>query len=163
MNSSNLTDDQSRLLTEKARHGEAQEIGIELSEKAKLKQTVIQSLLEPPDLQDRRTYTQRLTEAAQMLGVSVQTVRWLMAKAQKEGLESLNRDGRSADKGKFRIATHWQDFIIETYKDGNQDGKHITPTQVVARVQARAQDLGQEYYPHPSTVYRILRSIAKDQ
>lgn len=145
--------------------GEAQETGIKLSKAAKLKQAVIQSLLEPPDLrQDRRTYTQRLTDAAQTLGVSVRTVRRLMAKAQKEGLESLNRDGRSADKkGKHRIAPHWQDFIIETCKEGNQEGKHITPAQVIARVRARAQDLGQEFYPSYSTVYRILRSIAKDQ
>ncbi|MEG5018119.1 MULTISPECIES: Mu transposase C-terminal domain-containing protein [unclassified Microcoleus] len=138
---------------------EVQEIVTALSDEAKVKQEVIQSLMEPCD---RRTYGQRQREAAQKLGVSVRTVRRLVAKWEQEGLAGLNQDQR-ADKGKHRIAPDWQDFILKTYKEGNKGGKRITPAQVAIRVQARAQELGQEDYPSYRTVYRVLQPIIEKQ
>ena len=138
---------------------EVQEIVTELSDEAKLKQEVIQSLMEPCD---RRTYGPRQTEAAQKLGVSVRTVRRLLAKWEQEGLAAINQDQR-ADKGKHRIAPDWQDFILKTYKEGNKGSKRITPAQVAIRVQARAQELGQEDYPSYRTVYRVLQPIIEKQ
>ena len=137
---------------------EVQEIVTELSDEAKLKQEVIQSLMEPCD---HRTYGQRQREAAQKLGVSVRTVRRLVAKWEQEGLAALNQDKR-ADKGKHRIAPDWQDFILKTYKEGNKGSKRITPAQVAIRVQARAQELGQEDYPSYRTVYRVLQPIIEN-
>jgi putative transposase len=79
---------------------------------------------------------------------------WL-AKWEQEGLAAINQDQR-ADKGKHRIAPDWQDFILKTYKEGNKGSKRITPAQVAIRVQARAQELGEEDYPSYRTVYRVL-------
>jgi len=68
---------------ETASSAEVQEIVTELPEEAKLKQEIIQNLMEPCD---RNTYGQRQREAAQKLGVSVRTVRRLVAKWEQEGL-----------------------------------------------------------------------------
>jgi putative transposase len=62
---------------------ETQVIVSELSDEAKLKMEVIQSLLEAGD---RTTYAQIMKEAAVKLGKSVRTVRRLIDKWEKEGL-----------------------------------------------------------------------------
>ncbi|HAX78810.1 MAG TPA: transposase, partial [Cyanobacteria bacterium UBA11372] len=138
---------------------EALEVIGELPLEARLKQEIIQSLLEPCD---RITYGQRQREAAQKLGVSVRTVRRLVKKWEEKGLEALTQKTRT-DKGKHRIDEEWQEFIIKTYKEGNKGSKRITPKQVAVRVQARAAQLGEEKYPSYRTVYRVLEPIIEQQ
>ena len=138
---------------------EAIAIVAELGDEARLKQEIIQSLLEPCD---RITYGQRQREAAQKLGVSVRTVRRLVKKWEEKGLEALTQTTRT-DKGKHRIDEEWQEFIIKTYKEGNKGSKRITPKQVAVRVQARAAQLGEEKYPSLRTVYRVLEPIIEQQ
>jgi putative transposase len=138
---------------------EALEVIDELPIEARLKQEIIQSLLEPCD---RITYGQRQREAAQKLGVSVRTVRCLMKKWEEKGLEALTQTART-DKGQHRIDEEWQEFIIKTYKEGNKGSKRITPKQVAVRVQARAAQLGEEKYPSYRTVYRVLEPIIEQQ
>lgn len=138
---------------------EAFEVIGELPLEARLKQEIIQSLLEPCD---RITYGQRQREAAQKLGVSVRTVRRLVKKWEEKGLEALTQTTRT-DKGKHRIDEEWQEFIIKTYKEGNKGSKRITPKQVAVRVQARAAQLGEEKYPSYRTVYRVLEAIIEQQ
>ena len=58
-------------------NSEANAIVTQLSDEAKLKMEVIQSLLEPCD---RKTYGERLKEAADKLGKSVRTVQRLVKK-----------------------------------------------------------------------------------
>ena len=87
------------------------EIVTELSDEAKLKMEVIQSLLEPCD---HTTYGQRLREAAAKLRKSVRTVQRLVKQWEKEGLTGLTQTTRS-DRGKYRIDQDWQQFIIKTY------------------------------------------------
>lgn len=110
----------------------------ELSDEAKLKMEVIQSLLEAGD---RTTYVARLQEAATKLGKSVRTVRRLVKKWEQEGLVGLAQTQR-ADKGKHRVDEDWQKFIIRTYQEGNKGSKRMTPKQVFLQVQATAEDLG---------------------
>jgi len=144
---------------EKPMLAEANEIITELSDEARLKQEVIQCLMEPCD---RATYGQRQREAAAKLGKSVRTIRRLIKQWEEEGLAALTETGRS-DKGKHRIAQNWQEFIIKTYQEGNKGSKRITPKQVALRVQAKAAELGEEDYPSYRTVYRVLQPIIEKQ
>ena len=82
-------------------------IATELSEEARLKMEIIESLLESCD---RQTYGQRLKDAAKKLGKSVRTVQRLVQKWEVEGLLALTGTERT-DKGKHRISQQWQDFI----------------------------------------------------
>lgn len=137
----------------------AHEIVTELSDQAKLKQEIIQSLLEPCD---RATYGQRLKDAANKLGKSVRTVQRLVKQWEQEGLAGLTPSER-ADKGQHRISQEWQDFIIKTYREGNKGSKRITRKQVALRVQAKAAELGEDKYPNFRTVYRVLQPIIDAQ
>jgi putative transposase len=133
---------------------EANVIVSELSDEAKLKMEVIQSLLEAGD---RTTYAQRLKEAAEKLGKSVRTVRRLIDKWEKEGLIGLTQTERN-DKGKHRVDENWQEFILKTYKEGNKGSKRMTRQQVAVRVKARADELGVKPPSH-MTVYRVLKPL----
>ncbi len=139
--------------------GKQNEIVTELSDEARDRLEVIQSLLEPCD---RATYGLRQREAAENLGKSVRTVRRLVKQWEKEGFKALTATKR-ADKGKHRIDEDWQQFIIKTYKEGNKGSKRITPNQVAIRVKARADELGLEMYPSYRTVYRVLQPIIERQ
>lgn len=138
---------------------DAHEIVTELSDSAKLKTEIIESLLEPCD---RTTYGQRLREAAKKLGKSVRTVQRLVNSWQQEGIVGLTPTER-ADKGKHRISKEWQDFIIKTYREGNSGSRRMSRQQVALRVKARADQLGEENYPNYRTVYRVLQPIIDAQ
>lgn len=130
----------------------------ELSDEAKLKMQVIQSLLEAGD---RTTYAQKLKEGAEKLGKSVRTVRRLIDKWEKEGLVGLEQNERT-DRGKHRVDENWQEFILKTYKEGNKASKRMTRQQVAVRVKARADELGVKPPSH-MTVYRILQPVIEKQ
>jgi putative transposase len=131
----------------------------ELSEEAKLKIEIIESLLEPCD---RNTYGQKIREAAKKLNKSVRTVQRLVEKWEQEGVTGLVQIER-ADKGQHRISSDWQDFIIKTYREGNKGSKRMSRKQVALRVEARAMELGEEKYPNYRTVYRVLQPIVEAQ
>ncbi|MGI8502038.1 MAG: helix-turn-helix domain-containing protein, partial [Hassallia sp.] len=133
---------------------EANVIVSKLSDEALLKMEVIQSLLENSD---RTTYTQKLKEAAEKLGKSVRTVRRLVDKWEQEGLAGLAQNQR-LDKGKHRVDENWQEFILNTYKEGNKGSKRMTRQQVFIRAKARADELGVKPLSH-MTVYRILQPL----
>jgi len=138
---------------------DAPAIVTELSQEAKLKLEIIESLLEPCD---RSSYGQRLKDAANKLGKSVRTVQRLVQKWEAEGLLALTGAER-ADKGKHRIPQQWQDFIIKTYREGNKGSKRMSRKQVALRVEARAKELGEEDYPNYRTVYRVLQPLIEAQ
>ncbi|MFO5492561.1 MAG: Mu transposase C-terminal domain-containing protein, partial [Cuspidothrix sp.] len=146
------------LETESVTAKDTQIIVSELSDEAKLKMEVIQSLLEAGD---RTTYAQRLKEAAVKLGKSVRTVRRLIDKWEQEGLVGLTQTDR-IDKGKHRVDENWQEFILKTYKEGNKGGKRMTRQQVAIRVKVRADQLGVKPPSH-MTVYRILEPVIEKQ
>ena len=142
-----------------AKNNDIHSITTELSEEAKLKLEIIESLIEPCD---RATYGQRLTEAAHKLGKSKRTVQRLMQKWEEEGLAAITSTAR-VDKGKHRISPQWQDFIIKTYREGNKGSKRMSRKQVALRVKAKAAELGEENYPTQRTVYRVLTPIIEAQ
>ncbi len=138
---------------------EQNQIVTELSDEAKLRLELIQSLLEPCD---RTTYGQRLREAATRLNKSVRTVQRMVKSWQSEGIAGLSNDDR-ADKGDYRIDQKWQDFIIKTYQEGNKNGRRMTPAQVAIRVKVHAQQLGVTKYPSHMTVYRVLNPLIQQK
>jgi putative transposase len=139
-------------------NSEANPIVTQLSDEAKLKMEVIQSLLEPCD---RKIYGERLKEAADKLNQSVRTVQRLVKKWEKDGLAGLTQTERT-DKGKYRIDEDWQNFIVRTYREGNKGSKRMSPKQVFIQVQATAEDLGVKAPSH-MTVYRILNPLIEKQ
>ena len=139
-------------------NSEANAIVTQFSDEAKLKMEVIQSLLEPCD---RKTYGERLKDAADKLGKSVRTVQRLVKKWEKDGLAGLIQTERT-DKGKYRIDEDWQKFIVRTYREGNKGSKRMSPKQVFIQVQATAEDLGVKSPSH-MTVYRILNPLIEKQ
>ena len=114
---------------------------------------IIQSLTEPCD---RKTYGIRKREAAKKLGVTLRSIERLLKKHQEQLLVGLTKT--RSDKGKYRISEDWQEFILETYKEGNKGSKRMLRNQVFLRVKGRAKQLGlkPEEYPSHQTVYRIL-------
>ncbi len=120
---------------------------------------VIQFLAEPCD---RKTYSERLREAAKRLDCSLRTVQRLTKKWEEDGLSAFTSEGR-ADKGQHRTDQTWTEFIITTYKEGNKNSKRITPAQVAMKVKVRAHKLGLETFPSHMTVYRILNPLIESQ
>ncbi|MEH1796058.1 Mu transposase C-terminal domain-containing protein [Nostoc sp.] len=145
--------------TNRDQEAEKDEIVTELSADDRHLLDMIQQLLEPCD---RITYGEKQREVAAKLGKSVRTVRRLVKKWEQQGLAALQITTR-ADKGKHRIDSDWQDFIIKTYKDNNKDGKRMSPQQVAIRVEAKAEELGQKKYPSYRTVYRVLQPIIEEK
>ncbi|EAZ90284.1 Mu transposase C-terminal domain-containing protein [Crocosphaera chwakensis] len=130
----------------------------ELSDEAQLKLEVIQTLLKPCD---RKTYGQRLQEAAEKLGKSKRTVQRLVKKWEEKGLQAIAATDRS-DKGSFRIEEQLQEFIIKTYKNGNKGSRRVTRKQVYLKAKAKAEELGINPPSH-MTVYRILQPLIEKQ
>jgi transposase len=130
-----------------------------LSDEAQLKMEVIESLLVSCD---RKTYGQKLREAADKLGKSVRSVQRLVNKYEEEGISAITNTERS-DKGSYRISSDWQQFIINTYKQGNKGSRKMTPAQVAIRVEGRARELGLETYPSHMSVYRVLNPLIEQK
>ncbi len=86
-----------------------------------------------------------------------------MKKYREEGLVGISKS--RSDKGKVRIDRDWYDFILDTYKKGNQRGKRITRHQVFLKVKGRAKQLRLEKkdYPSHQTVYRIIDLYIEEQ
>lgn len=130
-----------------------------LSDEAQLKMEVIESLLATCD---RKTYGQKLREAADKLGKSVRSVQRLVKNYEEKGLFAITNTERS-DKGSYRISSEWQQFIINTYKQGNKGSRRMTPAQVAIRVEGRAKELGLETYPSHMSVYRVLNPLIEQK
>ncbi len=131
-----------------------------INDDVKLKMEIVQSLTEPCD---RPTYSKRKKAAAKKLGVSIRSVERLLKKYREQGLVALTKT--RSDKGKYRIGEDWENFIIETYKKGNKNGKRITRNQVFLKVKGRAlqQGLKKKEYPSHQTVYRILDRFIEEK
>ncbi|MEM8715514.1 MAG: Mu transposase C-terminal domain-containing protein [Cyanobacteria bacterium P01_G01_bin.4] len=124
-----------------------------LTEEEKLRIDVISALVEPCD---RATYGARLKESAAKLGKSVRSVQRLVQKWKRDGAAGLLEKRRS-DRGRHRIGSQWEAFILDTFEKGNLGSKCMSRAQVYEHVRARASKLKIECPSH-MTVYRILQT-----
>ncbi len=108
-----------------------------ITDDVRIKMEIVQNLTEPCD---RATYSKRKKAAAKKLGASIRSVERLLKKYREQGLVALTKT--RSDKGKIRIGEDWENFIIETYKKGNKNGKRITRNQVFLKVKGRALQQG---------------------
>ncbi|BAY20691.1 integrase, catalytic region [Calothrix sp. NIES-2100] len=110
---------------------------LRLSGEQRLKLEIIRSLGEPCD---RKTYGQKLKEAAQKLGKSERTVRRLVKAWQENGLATFAETAR-ADKGQTRKSEYWYNLTVKTYKARNKGSDRMTRTQVAEKIAIRAYEL----------------------
>ena len=134
---------------------EQQTIVTDLNPAAQIRLEVIQSLLEPCD---RITYGQRLRDGAQKLEISVRSLQRLFKSYQGKGLLALITTER-ADRGQYRISEFWQNFIVNTYKNGNKGSRRMSPKQVAIHVQVKAGESNDSQPPSYRTVLRVIRPI----
>ncbi|WP_017294851.1 Mu transposase C-terminal domain-containing protein [Geminocystis herdmanii] len=132
----------------------------QITDEVKLRMEVVESLIEPCD---RTLYRERKQQAAEKLGISIRSIERLMKKYREEGFVGIIKT--RADKGTIRIDQEWFDFILDTYKKGNQNGKRIIRHQVFLKVKGRAKqlDLEKKDYPSHQTVYRIIDQYVEEQ
>lgn len=157
----NVLNDDSRLTPEDGKQPseESHEIAVDdLSEDGKIKLEIISNLLEPCA---RSIYGRKLREAADQLGKSVRSVQRLVKKWETEGLLAIASTQR-ADKGNYRIDERLQEFIVQTYRNGNKGSRKMTRQQVYLRVKAKAAELGLKPPSH-MTVYRIIQPVIEAQ
>ncbi|WP_036484426.1 Mu transposase C-terminal domain-containing protein [Myxosarcina sp. GI1] len=157
MNSESTSETNSKLAISDLEDDREIVITSQLEGKAKERLEVIQSLLEPCD---RATYGERLRAGAKKLDISVRSVQRLFKKYQEQGLTALVSTNR-VDKGNRRISSFWQDFILQTYIQGNKGSKRMSPKQVAIRVQAKASEIKDNKPPSYKTVLRLLKPIQK--
>ena len=131
------------------------EVITELSPEAKLKMELVQNILSAPN---RNTRGERVREAAAKLGKTVRTIQYLLKNYDEKGISAITATERS-DRGEYRISPQWQEFIIKTYKNGNKQGRRMTPAQVAIRVATEADSLGLTEFPSRMSVYRVLNPI----
>lgn len=145
--------------TEISASAQPEPIASELPEQARQKLEIVQSLLEPCD---RATYGERLRGFSQKLGLSVRSIQRLFKRYQDKGLAALT-DGDRKDKGLHRIGNDWENFIVNTYRQGNKGSKRMSPKQVALRLESRALEIGDSKPPCYRTVLRVLTPIINKQ
>lgn len=107
---------------------------------------------------DQPDYGKRQQAVADQLGITVRSVRRLVRQMRESGITSVIRRSRS-DREASRISESWQQFIVQTYREGNRGSRRMSPAQVAVRVKVRAQELGTGDYPCHMSVYRILQPM----
>lgn len=113
---------------------------LRFSGEQRLKLEIIKSLREHCD---RKTYGQKLKEAAQKLGKSERTVRRLVKAWQENGLAALAEVPR-ADKGQTRKSEYWYNLALKTYKAGNKGSDRMTRSQVAEKIAAKAYEIAKK-------------------
>jgi putative transposase len=73
---------------------------------------------------DQAEYGKRQQAVADELGITVRSVRRLVRQLREDGAASVVRRSRS-DRGAARISENWQQFIVQTYRDGNRGSRRI--------------------------------------
>lgn len=138
------------------------QILLKTADKHKLKFSLIQSLAESPN---RTIKSQRKQAIANTLDISTRQVERLLKQYIKDELSETPGVQRS-DKGKHRISEYWQEFVETTYNKSIKDKHPLSPAEVVREVKRHAiVELGLEEgdYPHPATIYRILKPLIEHQ
>jgi putative transposase len=109
--------------------------------------------------------TARKRAIAKTLGVSTRQVERLLDKYVDDRLHETAGIKRS-DNGKYRTNEYWQKYIQDVYEKSLKDKHPLITANIVREVHRHsAIDLKQEEgdYPHPATIYRILKPLVERQ
>ena len=150
------------VLSDRAFDTDPSRILIESSDSQKLRFCLIEWLVESPS---RNVKAQRKQAIAKTLDISTRQVERMLNQYQEDKLRETTGIERS-DKGQHRIHNYWQNYIREVYEKSLKDKHPLKPADVVREVQRHAViDLRHEEgdYPHPATIYRILKPLVERQ
>ncbi|MBW4421076.1 MAG: transposase family protein [Myxacorys californica WJT36-NPBG1] len=148
------------LLSDRAFDIDPSQILIESSDPDKLRFRLIQWLAESPN---RKVKTERKQAVTKTLDISTRQVERLLNQYNEDQLRETVGVERS-DKGQHRIHDYWVNYIREVYEKSLKDKHPLKPADVVREVQRHAViDLRHEEgdYPHPATIYRILKPLVE--
>lgn len=135
---------------------------LESSDPQKLRFRLIQWLAESLN---RKVKAERKQAIAKTLEISTRQVERLLNQYNEDRLPETTGIERS-DKGRSRIHEYWQDYVQEVYEKSLKHKHPLTPADVVREVKRHAViDLRHEEgdYPHPATIYRILKPLIERQ
>ncbi|HEY9625905.1 MAG TPA: Mu transposase C-terminal domain-containing protein [Coleofasciculaceae cyanobacterium] len=148
------------VLSDRAFDTDPSKILIGASDPQKLRFRLIEWLSESPN---RKVKAERKQAIIKTLDVSTRQVERLLNQYYEDKLRETAGTERS-DKGDHRIDDYWQDYIREVYEKSLKDKHPLKPADVVREVQRHAViDLRHEEgdWPHPATVYRILKPLVE--
>ncbi len=146
------------VLSDRAFDTDPSKILIDSSDPHKLRFRFIEWLAEAPN---RQVKAERKWAIAKTLDVSTRQVERMLNQYKEDKLRETAGIER-ADKGNHRIHEYWQTYIREVYEKSLKDKHPLKPADVVREVQRHAViDLRHEEgdWPHPATVYRILKPL----
>lgn len=148
------------LLSDRAFDTNPSKILVQSSDPQKLRFQLIEWLAESPN---RKVKAERKQAIAETLEISTRQVERMLSQYNESQLCETVGIKRS-DKGQHRIHDYWQNYIREVYEKSLKDKHPMKPADVVREVQRHAViDLRHEEgdYPHPATIYRILKPLVE--
>ncbi|HEY9699030.1 MAG TPA: Mu transposase C-terminal domain-containing protein [Trichocoleus sp.] len=148
------------LLSDSAFDIDPSKILIESSDPHKLRFRLIEWLAQSPN---RKVKAERKQAIANTLDISTRQVERMLSQYNEDRLRETAGIER-ADKGSHRIHEYWQGYIREVYEKSLKDKHPLKPADVVREVQRHAViDLRHEEgdWPHPATIYRILKPLVE--
>ena len=128
----------------------------------RLRFCLIEWLAEAPN---RQVKAERKEAIAKTLDISPRQVERLLNQYNRDRLRETAGVER-ADKGNHQIHEYWQNYVREVYEKSLKEKHPLKPADVVQEVQRHAViDLRHEAgdYPHPATIYRILKPLVEQQ
>ncbi|MBW4473521.1 MAG: transposase family protein [Stenomitos rutilans HA7619-LM2] len=150
------------LLSDHAFDTDSSKILLEAADSQKLRFRLVEWLARSLN---RKVKSERKQAIANTLDISIRQVERMLNHYNEERLRETAGIERS-DKGQHRINDYWQNYIREVYEKSLKDKHPLKPADVIREVQRHAViDLRHEEgdYPHPATIYRILKPLVERQ
>src|SRR6476646_3888659 len=150
------------LLSDRAFDADPFKVLLESSDSQKLRFRLIEWLAGSPN---RQVKAERKQAIAKTLAISTRQVERLLNQYNEDRLQETAGPERS-DKGNYRIHEYWQDYIRGVYEKSLKAKHPMMPADVVREVQRHAviylrHEEGD--WPHPATIYRILKPLVEQQ
>ncbi|NET53102.1 MAG: transposase family protein, partial [Merismopedia sp. SIO2A8] len=151
------------LLSDRLFDTDPSQVLIDSANPQKLRFQLIQWLAESPN---RKVKGERKRKVAETLSISTRQVERLLNQYHGDRLHE-NAGVERSDKGTHkRLGDYWPDYIRDVYEKSLKKKRPLKPADVVREVKRHALiDLKHEDgdYPHPSTIYRILKPLVEEQ
>ncbi|MBW4578231.1 MAG: transposase family protein [Tildeniella nuda ZEHNDER 1965/U140] len=150
------------VLSDRACDADPSQILLEASDSQKLRFRLVEWLAGSPN---RKVKSERKQAIAQTLAISTRQVERMLSQYQEDRLRETTGSER-ADKGQHRIDNYWQDYVRTVYEQSLKHKHPLKPADVVREVKRHAViDLRHEDgdYPHPATIYRLLKPLIERQ